>query len=287
MAKRSKGPAIEQVLLSDIVVDWDKRLRPASEHGVSTLIASIEQLGVMKDPVQLRRKRRKTGTTLELMAGGHRYEAALRLGWETIPARVWVDVTDDFARLMEIDDNLAGADLNALELSIFLAERKKVYERLYPETKADAFKGNRHTGKLATDIMSFANSVAEKRNLTDRHIRRLIAAGESLSAWEVSALREAQTPITLKVLMDLANVGEESARIDVVDRLKHGTAKSVPEAVSAATGSIKSPPNKVDDAFQSLLTVWKRAPKAAQRRFVDEAQNELRSMLEKLGEKDE
>ncbi|HPT48548.1 MAG TPA: hypothetical protein PLM07_21900, partial [Candidatus Rifleibacterium sp.] len=55
---------------------------------------------------------------------------------EEIAAHIWTDVTDDWARLMEVDDNLAGAEMNALDTAVFLAERKKVYEKLHPETKA-------------------------------------------------------------------------------------------------------------------------------------------------------
>ena len=47
------------------------------------------------------------------MAGAHRLTAARELGWETIKVTCWT-CTDDFARLMEIDDNLAGAELTAL-----------------------------------------------------------------------------------------------------------------------------------------------------------------------------
>lgn len=121
---------VSRVAVSD--VDDSRRLRPVSEAGVESLIASVNELGVMKDPIHVRQIK---GGGLVLVAGGHRLEAARRMGWEEVEAKVWTNVTDDWSRLMEIDDNLAGAEMNALDTAIFLAERKRVYEKLHPETK--------------------------------------------------------------------------------------------------------------------------------------------------------
>ena len=98
----------------------EKRLRPVSETALVSLMASIGELGVMKDEVHLRQVGGKN-SRLVLIAGGHRLEAAKRLDWKAIPAKVW-KCSADWARLMEIDDNLANAELDALELAIFLAE---------------------------------------------------------------------------------------------------------------------------------------------------------------------
>ena len=53
------------------------RLRPVSEAGVQSLIASIEETGVMKDAIHVRKK--KDGV-LHLIAGGHRLEAVAQDG---------------------------------------------------------------------------------------------------------------------------------------------------------------------------------------------------------------
>lgn len=274
-------PKIQRLPLSDIEVDAENRLRPVSEAGVQSLIASIEELGVIKDAVHVRKKRRASGETLVLMAGGHRLEAAKRLGWETIPARVWADVTDDFARLMEIDDNLSGADLSNLELSVFLAERKRVYERLHPETKAGVA-GARAKHGTATEIISFADSVAEKRELSARHIRNFIQIGNALSPREVAELADAKEPLKLKDLMALAKIGEPIVRSDIVGRLSSGEVKSVADAL----GKMQSgKPNAKDPdvvAFQKLKAAWERAPMKMKRRFVADESAELLSLLKDL-----
>lgn len=267
---------INRVRLDDVIISL-RRLRPVSVAGVESLIASINETGVMKDAIHVRKK--KDGT-LHLLAGAHRIEAARRLGWEEIEAKVWTDVTDDWALLMEIDDNLAGAEMNALDTAVFLATRKEVYERLHPETKADAFKGNQHTGKLAADIVSFATSTAEKFGLTDRHVRRLITAGSKLASNEVAQLRAAPKPVTLKDLTEISKIGETTERSDVVTRLAQGTAKSASDArrqINAKPGDAHV--SDADKKLRALQDAFARAPLAARRAFVAEHAEVLRDLL--------
>lgn len=270
-----------RVQLSEIVIGH--RLRPISEAGVESLIASIKETGVMKDAVHLRKK--KDGR-LHLLAGGHRVEAARRLGWDEIEAKVWTDVTDDWATLMEIDDNLAGAEMNALDTAVFLATRKEVYERLHPETKmmTGAALAAKRWNATEPSSAAFVTATAEKFGLTERQIRKIVAAGTRLGQDEVAKLRRAPRAVTLKDLMEISKIGEPTERYDVVRRLSDGAAKSAVEARRAlkpeGAGAPKDP---IDEAFKALLSAWQRAPMAAKRRFVSEAANDLGGMLADLG----
>ena len=270
-----QSPQIQNVAIADI--DARNRLRPVSAAGVESLKASIAELGAMKDPIHLRRKGRGEKTRLILMAGGHRLQAARELGWEAVPARIWVDVSDDWAALMEIDDNLSGSDLSTLELAVFLAKRDEVYKRLHPESRAG--KAGAAARWDAADIVSFASSVSEKREISERHVRRLVAAGQRLSARDVGELAQAKTAPTLKDLLSLAKIEEDHVRVDVIDCLKHGTAKSV----SAALKSMRAAPGQTADltgqATQRLIDAWKRTPKPAQNRFVAAMFDELYPMI--------
>lgn len=273
-------PKIQRLALEEIEANRAGRLRPVSEAGVESLMASIDALGVIKDPIHVRRKGRGDRARLILMAGGHRLEAARRLGWTTIPARVWADVSDAFARLVEIDDNLAGADLSALELAVFLAERKRVYETLHPETKAGTAGALARHG-AATEIISFADSVAEKRDLSPRHIRNFVAIGARLSAREVAALSGMEAPVKLKDLMALARIGEAGMRSEVVGLFASGAAGSVGEALAQLKPDLaKKPPAAADEAaLRRLLTAWRRAPMRARRRFAEECHGEIAALL--------
>lgn len=271
-------PKIQKLEIDKI--EATERLRPVSEAGVDSLIASINELGVIKDAIHVRKKGRGDKEVLVLMAGAHRLEAAKRLGWEKIPARIWADVNDNWAQIMEIDDNLAGADLSALELSVFLAERKRVYEKIYPETRKGAAGAHAKHGS-ATEIISFAESVAEKRDLTPRHIRSFVSIGEALSPHDITQLTAAQNPIKMKDLMALAKISAPIVRADVVGKLASGTVKSVADALAdLEPGESKPVPDPIDEAFQKLLTLWKRAPMPAKRRFVDELGGEFAAISE-------
>ena len=272
-----------QVPVGDIIVK--SRLRPVSEAAVESLIASIGELGVMKDAVHLRKRREG----LFLMAGAHRLEAAIRLGWSTIPAKVWTDVTDDWALLMEVDDNIAGAELNPLDTAVFLATRKKIYERLHPEAKHG---GDRKSARFAdqTDMMSvrsFAKATAEKFGIDERHVRRLVSLGGSLEPQEAIDLRAAPRQVTLKDLADIAKMprlGKD--RLAVIAALRDGKAKNAAEAFRAVKAGnsgvqlvVKDP---VEEAFKAMSALWARAPKAAKRRFSEEHESELRDILDPI-----
>lgn len=270
---------MDRVVISDVIIS-PNRLRPVSEAGVESLIASINETGVMKDAIHVRKKH---DGTLHLIAGGHRIEAARRLGWNDIEAKVWTDVTDDWSLLMEIDDNLAGAEMNALDTAVFLASRKAVYERMHPETKADAFKGNQHTGKLVSELSSFTTSTAEKFGITARQIQKIIAAGSKLNADEITQLRAAPKQVTLKDLTEISKIGETSERSGVVTRLAAGSAKSASDArkqINAKPGDAHI--SDADKKLRALNDAFARAPIAARRAFVAHNAEALRTLLDAL-----
>ncbi|MCA0849666.1 ParB/RepB/Spo0J family partition protein [Salipiger thiooxidans] len=268
---------VDQIVVRD-------RLRPVSEAGVAALTASISEMGVMKDPIHVRKVKHRGGEFL-LMAGAHRLTAARQLGWETIKVTCWT-CTDDFARLMEIDDNLAGAELTALDTAVFLARRKEVYERLHPEAKAQVGAGlvaRRWNTADMMSVVSFATSTAEKFGMTDRHVRRMIAAGACLGPDEVRRLRSAPRPVTLKDLQDISKISETGERYHVVDCLAEGRTKNASGARKlwkAEQGEGPEPLSPADRALARLLDAWDRAPKVARDRFLEERGDQLRRELD-------
>jgi ParB family chromosome partitioning protein len=273
MREARRIQAITEVRV-DEVVERD-RLRPVSEKGVQSLLASISELGVMMDPIHVRKVKHRNGE-LVLMAGGHRLEAARRLGWETIPAAAW-DCSDDWARLMELDDNLAGSDLSFLDKAVFLAERKRLYEDLHPEA--------RHGGDRKSDQVelgatrSFAASVAEAWGISERQVRSYIQAGLILSPTEVRQLRGAPHGVQLADLKALAGMTSEE-RGAVVRALHDGQAKRAAAARKAiaaqAEGAVPPPANgSPEHKALRLSDAWGRAPEAVRLDFVARHADEL------------
>lgn len=278
---KDQNPKIQQVQIAEIDIDADNRLRPVSEAGVESMIASIEEIGVIKDAIHLRRKRRAKGDSLVLIAGGHRLEAAKRLGWEEIPARIWTDITDAAAKFMEIDDNLAGKALDPLDQAEFLAERKRVYEGQHPET-ARGLAGAKArwdaTANLA--IASFVQATAEATGMSERSIRRRAMVGEKLTKAEIGALRAAENRIKAGDLEALAKISEPQLRSDIVERLATGASGSVAEArAELDPGTRKEQRNPDDVALQKLTEAWTRAPMKVKRIFVQECYELLSDIL--------
>lgn len=269
--------SIDAVPVAEVIVR--SRLREVSEAGVASLVTSIRRLGVMKDPIQVRRTR---DAEFVLMAGGHRLEAAKALGWETIPAVVW-DCNDAWASFMEIDDNLAGAELNTLDTALFLAARKRLYEKEFPQAAHGGDRGNQHTGGRQNDIVSFCQTTALKFGKSRRQVERLVSAGERLDPRDIQLLRQAPNAVTLKDLQDISKIGETVERYNVVEALSEGRAKTVAEARRQLAG--KPPPKSpVDVAMMTLLKAWDRAPAAARRRFLEERTAQVLALKDSLGE---
>lgn len=273
-----------QVALGEI--DASVRLRPVSEAAVEALVASIREVGVIKDPIDVRRVRHQDNR-LVLMAGGHRMAAARRLGWESIRADIW-DCADDWARLVEIDDNLAHGELNPLDKAVFLAERKRIYEDLHPEAKNHVI-GAMYRHNSASDMMSvagFASSIAESMGATDRHIRRLVQVGGALTPEHVAALRGAPRPVSLADLQAIAKIGEVGERDWVVARMVAGEAKNAAAArrdwKRIEQGALDAPANRSDREYNALMKSWAHAGKAARKQFLDIAFKDVSRLLEEV-----
>jgi ParB family chromosome partitioning protein len=221
--------------------------------------------------------RQLKGGRHRLIAGGHRLQAVLDEGWAAVACRVWsgTGVTDDWCRLMEVDDNLAGAEMGALDTAVFLAERHRLYLKLHPE-KAQG-PGGASARWNATDIESFASATALKFNLSERHVLRLAAAGAAVLGDTATRLRTAPNPVRLADLIALAKA-DPDRRGDAIDRFVDGKAKRLAEALKAPVNApVKDP---VEAAFHALQMLWEKAPEAARRRFVGAYYSALGSRLQ-------
>lgn len=281
MAEQIKS--LTEIAPNDILIK--DRLRPVSQAGVEALKASITDLGTMKHPLHVRKKK---GGEILLLSGLHRLTAALELGWDTVPVVAW-RCDDDFARLMEIDDNLAGAELSPLDTAVFLAERKVVYERLHPETKRGA-KGlaaanGDHTDNLS--VRSFANVTCEKFGMSERQVYRLLAAGSALQNDDIALLRRSEQHISLSDLQTLAKV-EPAQRFRICNALSEGTARNASDAmrqINARPGDQVKRPS--DEQLGKLNDAFARAGKSARRQFVEAHADTLRELLNDLSDQDE
>ncbi len=281
MKTPERRPTVSAMAPADIGVDH--RLRPVSEAGVASVMASIENLGHITDALQVRRIPAKGERPARhvLIAGAHRLEAAKRLGMAEVPVQVW-ECSDTYAQFLEIDDNLAGSQLCPLDAALFLARRKELYEREFPETRHGGDRGNQHTGGKQTDIMSFCQATAEAIGKSERQVRRMVQGAHALAPDQIASLRRAPKRIGYSDLQAIGKLGSAADRYAVIDALAEGRAKSATDAIAQLKGP-KPPRDPVSAAHEALLAAWSRAPMVAKRSFVDEAEAELRQLLADLG----
>lgn len=267
----------------------ENRFRPVSDAAVKALIEAIKDTG-LRDEVHVRKLQHRGGK-LVLMAGAHRIEAYRQMGHETIPSKVWT-CTDDWATLVEVDDQLAHSELSPLDLSVFLAKRKAAYERMHPETKkavGAALVAKRwntsDTMSLVSDrqnnIVSFCASVAEVRQMSKRHIERLVAVGEALDPTAIELLRAAPKPTTFADLQVIAKAQPDDRPI-ICRELSLGKAKSANEVMARRKNANRDRASASDKELTKLDTAYSRAGKAIRRSFVAMHEDSLRALLAEL-----
>lgn len=183
---------IRDIRVDAIVVG--KRLRPLSDAMVNEIAESLTRVGQINPVSVFQPNARPT-----LITGHHRLAAAKRLGWETIKCLILPsDMTEDDLLLSEIDENLARGELSPAERVIHIAERKAIYERKHPETKAGGDRGNQYTGGKSQSLAfaTFSKETAAK-------------TGRSLSSVKQDATRARAIPAIADVVGTSLDKGDE------------------------------------------------------------------------------
>ena len=101
-------------------------------------------------------------------------------GSPSIRAVVVEDRSADLLRLMEIDENPVRAELSPAERAAHHAERKKIYEREFPQTRHVTERGGPGRGNKTPakkSAVSCTAEAAEKTGTSERTVRREVARG--------------------------------------------------------------------------------------------------------------
>lgn len=195
-------------LASVAAIDATGRLRPVDEAHAQLIAASMNESSLIQ-PVVVRTD--SSGNGLKLVVGGHRLRGAAILGWDEIPA-ILIEATDDEARQIEIDENLARKELTILERAEFLAERKRVYETLHPETaNGKAKKPKTEKAKVANlaTFARFSRDAAKSTGLGERTIQRSVELAGKLSPKAVALIRGTKVADNQAQLQALAELEPE------------------------------------------------------------------------------
>lgn len=261
----SDAPAAPiRIKLADI--DRTGRLRAVDPSKALLIAASMDAIG-LQTPVQVRPAPKKAKLPFILVAGGTRCEAAAQLGWEEIDAVV-VDLTPDQARMLEIDENLFRSELNELDRAVFLAEKKRLYEKLHPEAKHGGDRRSDQVAMFGNLIPRFTEEVCEHLGLSERSISRMLKRAElPLDVRE----RLVGTPIAdngseLDALLKL----EPSRRHAALDLVLTEKAPRIAVAARTLAGTRDAAAQKsiADQQFEAFKRLWKATGADARGRII-------------------
>jgi ParB family chromosome partitioning protein len=187
---------------------------------VYALASSINAIGLL-NPIIIT-------PDFQLVAGRLRLLAYKRLGYETIPASI-VTLGEMQQRLATIDENLMRKRLTRYEEAKHLAERKVIYEALFPQTRhgvAGALA--KHNGS-AVDILSFAADTAKKTGETVRNVNRKIEIYEKLSPAVHETIEDSAIAKSFTEMRMLGECDAET-QVKLMELICNGKAKTVKAA---------------------------------------------------------
>lgn len=240
-------------LIAVDAIDATDRLRPVDKDIVTALADSIKAVG-LQNPVSVRRIKDR----FTLISGAHRLAAIKHLGRDHIPAMV-TDADLLTARLAEIDENLVRHELSPLDRAIFLAERKRIYEDLHPETRKGG--RNQHTA-LLSDTMSFSENAAEKLRVSKKSIERSVSIHKGLTTQSLARVRKLLIATSQAELLHLSKCDAQK-QAAILDRIEAGHARTVREAEAKITGRTGTMAPNWETDLRAMQRRWKTmAPKA-------------------------
>ena len=253
-----------------------ERLRAADPAAVEAKRVSMRESGQIS-PILVRPAPDQPGWFV-LVAGLHRLEAAVAEDWPTIRADVR-QLTDDEARLIEVDENLISKGLTPLERAIFVDVRLQVWGRLHPEraVEADAEGASvapkrgrpQNSAKFAEFLdeipptMGFGVETAEELGISERTIRNALLIARGLAPDTRAKVAGSKVAKNEGLLRQLAALPDKAEQLRAAEALISEKAKTFPDALVIATGKEPAPapaPRPVDETVVAVMAIWRKAP---------------------------
>jgi ParB family chromosome partitioning protein len=234
-------------------IDASNRLRPVNPDRVAALAASMSEIG-LQQPIIVR-PHPDGSNRMALIAGGHRLAAAQLLGWPEIAA-VSLDTDGVHARLIEIDENLIRNELSALDFAVSVAERKRLYEALYPETTHGGKREKRPVEGQGVNIPTwsrFSKDAAKRTGLSESTFQKAAGLMLRLSPEVIDAIRSTPLANNGGALKKLSYLAPEQ-QLGAAKALQAGQAKNLKGALVAA-GFAPAP--ILSDPAYILIERWK------------------------------
>lgn len=188
--------------------------RPLDLKALDALVESVRDVGFTSSALVRPKVIFESGQEaegFEIIAGRHRFEAAQRLGFETLPCRV-CEHDDLHAELAMLDENLKRSGYGPAADAQAVARRKEIYEILHPQARHG---GDRKSDQVAESATcSFADATAKATGRSARTVRVVAERGNKISdrALQLVAGTHLDTGTFLDKIKDLGPK-EQEARV--------------------------------------------------------------------------
>ena len=208
------------VLISDVVIGETRR-QVKSDY-VQKLADSIKQVGLI-NPITIAPDNR-------LIAGYHRLQAFIQLGETRIPA-VILNLSELEARLAEIDENLIRNEGSAAERSLWLKDRKEIYESLFPGTKRGVAGAIAKHNPASADsaVACFVKDTSDKTGRSERTVFEDLQIAENIPSDVMNKVLETDLADRKTDLIRLSRMNPEQ-QSQIVDKFVSGEANTLNHA---------------------------------------------------------
>lgn len=271
------------VRISDIDCDTE-RINIEDDRDISELAASLEKHGQLAS-VLLRATPKKNGR-YKVIFGGRRIEAAKRLRWESIDARV-VETSDSNSLILFLCENLDRKELTDYEKGLVLKKIHDLTGKTYSEIAEEIGRSvtfvSLHVGMLNLFPSSIASPEERTKvllKLSERHARALSRIEDTLERWNTAKL-------VVGAELGVRELERISSRYN---KRSHAVSKRLPaRSIAEVIGSVVAGLNSrdarplFDSASAEHFTLFSRFPPFKMMN-IDEAKDHVVDVLSKLDE---
>ena len=212
-----------------------------------------------------------------LVAGGHRVEAAISIGWTEIAATLFTG-SDLQAEMAEIEENLMRAELSELDRAVFLYRHQQVWQALHPDTARRGPKAKANLANLAKIDADqgffgrFDAALAETLDMSPRSIRRAVFRAAQIDPKvraAISGLPVAKKGVELDALARLNPLEQGRVARALIDG-----ARTVAEALRQVRRLPHTEPDADEATTARLESAWRKASAKVKRQFLQRRHEE-------------
>ncbi|MEZ9319492.1 ParB/RepB/Spo0J family partition protein [Vibrio sp. PNB22_3_1] len=187
------------------------RMRPVSKVKISELMKSIHTIGLIS-PIVLASDR------ATLIAGAHRLEACRELGLEEIDARIVL--TDEDARLIELDENLKRNDLKPAQKKEHALKRiDEIMLRMRDEVYEQAISGSIQNGNLskkdAPEALLIARGQSSLESASNNKVKEAAKKALNLIQKKAIEVAEGEFELSQRYLRDALRARKKEVELEI------------------------------------------------------------------------